>query len=190
MSGFNDRRAEAAGRLEALRRERGVALLDGKPFADEEIIAAEQELDALTEAEAEAATREREREAAAWIEDLRERVRVELMDKEAERQAAVMRAEKAARALVAGLAEVMTVAAEMRELVRKLGKPVPINLDKAAMTVRLSQRLAAVLGSLPGHPGGFGHVAVHPTWRKPEENWAERERAELSLDLDKLTKGN
>jgi hypothetical protein len=184
MTGLNDRRAEAADRLEALRRERGAA------FLDEQIIAAEQELDALTEAEAEAATREREPEAAAWIEDRREQVRVELLDKEAERQAAIMRAEKAARALVAELAEVMTVAAGMRELVRKLGKPVPINLDKAAMTVRLSQRLAAVLGSLPGHPGGFGHVAVHSTWRKPEENWAERERAEMSLDLDRLTKGN
>jgi hypothetical protein len=57
MTGLNDRRAEAAGRLEALRRERGVALLDGKPFADEEIIAAEQELDALAEAEAEAVAR-------------------------------------------------------------------------------------------------------------------------------------
>jgi hypothetical protein len=65
-----------------------------------------------------------------------------------------------------------------------------MNLDKAAMTARLSQRLAAVLGSLPGHPGGFGHVTVHSTWRKPEEKWVEWERAALSLDLDMLTKGN
>jgi hypothetical protein len=93
MTGLDDRRAEAAGRLDALWRERSAALLDGKPFADEEITAAEQDLDTLAEAEAEAVRREKE---AALIEERRGRLRIELLDREAERQAAVMRAERRA----------------------------------------------------------------------------------------------
>jgi len=183
-----ERRDDALARLDSLRRQRGAAVLDGKTFDDRAIIAAEQEIDALAQAEVESVRRERDEEAdrltgiAAMLLD-------DLADKECERLTAICRAEKGARELVAGLADTLKAAGEMRELARRLGKPVPAKLDGPALASRLSQRLVAILSTLPGHRYRFGAVEWRSCWRKVEDDWAAHERAELSQDIDQLREG-
>jgi hypothetical protein len=183
-----ERRDDALARLDKLRRRRGAAVLDGKPFDDRAIIAAEQEVDALAQAEVEAARRERDDEAAR-LAQIASALSGELSSNEEERLAAIRRAERGARELVAGLAEALRVADDMRDLARRLGMPVPAKLDGPAMASRLSQRLVAILSTLPGHPYRLGAVEWRSCWREPEDDWAERERAELSAEIDSLKKG-
>jgi hypothetical protein len=54
---------------------------------------------------------------------------------------------------------------------------------------RLSQRLVAILSTLPGHRYRFGAVEWRSCWRKAEDDWAANERAELSQDIDQLKEG-
>jgi hypothetical protein len=183
-----ERRDDALARLDLLRRRRGAAFLDGNTFDDGEIIAAEQEADALAQAEVEAVRRERDDEAAR-LATIAATLSGELADKEQERLAAVGRAEKGARELVAGLAAALKAADETRELAGRLGKPVPAKLDRPAMASRLSQRLVAILATLPGHRYRFGAVEWRSCWRKAEDDWAENERVELQEDIDQLRQG-
>jgi hypothetical protein len=184
-----ERRDDALTRLDSLRRHRGAAILDGETFNDGAIIAAEQEVDALAQAEVEAVRRERDDEAARYTEIIAA-LSGELADKELERLAAIERAEKGARELVAGLAAAHHAAGEMRPLAGRLGKPVPAKLDGPSMASRLSQRLVAILSTMPGHRYRFGAVEWRPCWRKAEDDWAECERAELAEDIDHLRQGH
>lgn len=183
-----ERREIALDRLASLRRQRGAAILDGKTFDDAEIIAAEQEIDALARAEIEAVRRERDEEAAR-LATIAATLTDELVEKEAQRLSAISQAEKGARALVAGLADVLKIADEMRGLAGRLGKPVPAKLDGPALASRLSQRLVAILSTLPSHRYRFGAVEWRSCWRKAEDDWATHERAELSEDIGQLREG-
>lgn len=182
---FAERRNDALSRLESLRRRRGAAILDGTPFDDGEVIAAEQEVDALAQAEVESVRRERNDEAVRLAE-IATALSDALAEKEEKRLAAISRAENGARALIAGLADALNAAEETRELAGRLGKPVPAKLDGAAMASRLSQRLVAVLSTLPGHRYRFGAVEWRSCWRSAGDDWSARERAELSDDIDQL----
>lgn len=183
-----ERRDEALARLDLLRRRRGAAMLDGKTFDDDEVIAAEQEIDALAQAEVEAVRRERDTEIA-HVAEIVTALSEELAAKEAQRLAAVSRAEKGARELVAGLADALKTAGEMHDLAGRLGKPAPTKLDAQAMASRLSQRLVAILSSLPGHRYRFGAVGWRSCWRRAEDDWAAHERTELAEDIAQLTEG-
>lgn len=184
-----ERRDDALTRLDSLRRRRGAAVLDGKTFDDGEIIAAEQEIDALAQAEVESVRRERDGEAAR-LAKIVATLADELSDRERRRLTAICRAEKGARELVAGLADALKAAGEMRDLARRLGKPVPAKLDGPALARRLSQRLVAILSTLPDHRYRFGAVEWRSCWRKAEDDWAAHERAELSQDIDQLREGH
>jgi hypothetical protein len=183
-----ERRDDALARLDSLRRRRGAAILDGGTFDDGKIIAVEQEIDALAQAEVEAVRRERD-EQATRLAAMAATLSAELADKERERLGAIGRAEKGARELVAGLAGAFHAADEMRALAFRLGKPAPTKLDSPALASRLSQRLVAILATLPGHRYRFGAVAWRSCWRKAEDDWVAHERAELSQDIDQLTEG-
>jgi len=96
MTTFAERRDDALARLDSLRRWRGATVLDGEPLDDNEIIAVEQEIDALAQAEVESMRRQRDEEtdrlsgiAAVPLDDL--------ADKEHERLTAICQAEKGAR---------------------------------------------------------------------------------------------
>lgn len=184
-----ERRQDALARLETLRRKRGASVLDGTPFDDGEIAAAEHEIDALAQAEVEAVRRARDDEAAR-LSQIGETLGADLAGKESERLAAIACAEKGARDLVAGLGDALKAAGEMRELVHRLGKPVPAKLDGPALASRLSQRLVAILAMLPGHTYRFGAVGWGSCWRSAADDWAEHEHAELAEDIDQLNKGN
>lgn len=183
------RRQDALARLETLRRRRGAAVLDGAPFDDDEIDKAEHEIDALAQAEVEAAHRARDAEVARLAE-ISESLGADIARKEGERLAAIARAEKGARDLVAGLGAALQAAGEIRGLARQRGQAVPAKLDGPALASRLSQRLVAILATLPDHTYRFGAVEWRSCWRKAEDEWAAHERAELAQDIDQLTKGN
>jgi hypothetical protein len=184
-----ERRDDALVRLDLLRRQRGAAILDGKTFDDGGIIAAEQEIDALAQAEVEAVRRARDAEASS-IAEIAAALSNELAAKEAQRLSSISRAEKGARELVAGLADALKAAGEMRDLAGRLGRPAPAKLDAPAMVSRLSQRLVAILSSLPGHRYRFGAVGWRSCWRRAEDNWAAHERSELAEELVQLTEGH
>ena len=59
MTALTARRAKLEDKLADLKASRGAALLDGKPFDNSAIDAAQADLDAIVEAEGEAARRER-----------------------------------------------------------------------------------------------------------------------------------
>lgn len=183
-----ERRDDALARLDSLRRQRGAAVLDGKTFDDRPIIAAEQAIDALAQAEIESIRRGRDEEADRLAE-IAATLSEELADKECDRLTAVCRAERGARELVAGLGDALKAAGEVRGLARRLGKPVPAKLDGPALASRLSQRLVAILSTLPGHRYRFGAVEWRSCWRNAEDDWAAHERAELSQEIDQLREG-
>jgi len=183
-----ERRNDALTRLDMLRRKRGAAVLDGTPFEDGQIIATEQEIDALAQAEVESVRRERDDEASR-LATIAERLSGEIADSEDCRLAAIRKAENGARDLVAGLDEALKAAGDIRNLARRLGKPVPAKLDGPAMASRLSQRLVAILSTLPGHTYRFGAVGWRSCWRKAGDNWAKHERAEIADDIEQLRKG-
>jgi hypothetical protein len=183
-----ERKSDALVRLDTLRRQRGAAILDGNAFDDSGIIAAEQEIDALAQAEIESVRRKRDDEAVR-LAGLVGTLSGELVEKEEKRLAAIGRAERGARELVAGLADTLRATDDMCDLVRRLGQPVPAKLDGPATASRLSQRLVAVLSTLPGHRYRFGAVGWRSCWRDAQDEWAKHERAELSQDIDQLTRG-
>lgn len=183
-----ERRKDVLASLDVLRRKRGAAVLDGAPFDDNQIIAAEQEIDALAQAEIEAVRRERDDEATR-LEELVVSLSNELNEKEEDRLVAIRQAEKGARELVAGLTAAFDAADSIRNLARRLGRPVPTKIDRPAMAGRLSQRLVAILATLPGHPYRFGSVEWRSCWRRAEDDWAACERSELSQDIDRLNGG-
>lgn len=186
---ISERRQDALARLETLRRRRGAAVLDGTPFEDGEIVEAEHEIDALAQAEVEAVRRERDEEAARLAEISRS-LGEDIAGMEEVRLAAIARAEQGARELVAGLGAALEASADMRGLARQLGMPVPAKLDGPAMASRLSQRLVAILSTLPGHSYRFGAVEWRSCWCKAEDDWSGHERTELAQDIDQLTKGH
>jgi hypothetical protein len=111
----------------------------------------------------------------------------ELGAAEVDRLAAISRAEKGARELVAGLADTLECATAIRNLAARLDRPVPTKLDRPALVGRLSQRLVAILATLPGHRYRFGAVEWRSCWRHPEDDWAKQEQKELLQDIDHLT---
>jgi hypothetical protein len=174
---FTIDRRDAEQRLTTLRRERGVAKLDGKAFDDDTITQAESAIDALSEAEAEATRRERTAAAAAIAERLKA-LAADLKAREEERLSAVGRAEKAARQLVAALDDAADIVDRMKRVIGQMGRSPPLVLDTSEM--RLGERLRAVVtGRLPG-------IVVSATWRKSTDDWVVEERKALASVIEKL----
>jgi hypothetical protein len=60
---------------------------------------------------------------------------------------------------------------------------VPLALAEGAFTDRLSQRLAAVMGGITGHPARFGQVVWRASWWPAGDSWVSTERAQAADDL-------
>ena len=71
----------------------------------------------------------------------------------------------------------------MRRVFRGADLPVPLPLVESALIDRVSQRLAAVLAGIDGHPTRLAQGSWRPSWRSPDEDWADAERVELEDDL-------
>ena len=74
----------------------------------------------------------------------------------------------------------------MRETIVGMAMPVPLSLAEGCVADRLSQRLAAVLADLDGHPARFVQVSWRPSWRDAGEDWKAAEAREAAEDLAAL----
>jgi hypothetical protein len=170
--------------LETLKAERGQAILADAGDAEVKrktaaITAIEAALASLEDADTEAERRRREAENSAYWQ---ERVRqiVELRAHEEKRLAAVSEAEKATRALAEALRNILAESATMRGILASLKAQIPDNLAKPEAP--LSQRVSAIMATIsPSHKHGFGGLKYGPpSFRTPEETWADGEKLDLS----------
>lgn len=174
---------DARARRDELRRQRGIARLDDTPFDEAALDAAEREVSALSEALNEQGRRAAAARAHARREGVARSVAT-LKRLEGRRLKAVAEAEASSRSLVAALNAVAAAGEQMRAGLRESDLPVPLALSEGAMADRLSQRLAAVLGRLEGHPTRFAQVTWRPSWRAPGADWREEEKRELAADIE------
>lgn len=185
MQNFAIEKADAEQRLEHLRCERGIAHLDGTLFDDGEITEIEHKIDRLAKADAEATRRERERAALA-NEKRRGELLAEMQAKETDRLEAVAAAEGAARTLAGALADAKAHAASICHLASRISEPTPLTLTGPEFDNRLSDRLSAVLTTVPGARAKYGHMQLHFGTRKPDDDWIVGERGMMDFYLDKI----
>lgn len=167
------RREQLKARAENLRRARGAALLEGKPFDDAKIRSVQSEVDALDDAEREATRRDAEEAANAAL-TRRTAARSRLAETETERLAAVGALEKAAREMGESLRRVLSLSADISAAARGLGFARPAVLDRGEVERRLSRYIASVLASPPTWSMGvleWGSLPPTP------DDWKEAERA-------------
>jgi hypothetical protein len=143
--------------ITGLRRQRGAARLDGRPFDDGTIAAKQAERDALVDAEAERVRREREAAAKAWqakrtelIEQRSHQVELYLEDVAAMESAA----RKYLEARNAAVARAETIA----KLSHGIDAAVPLTLARSSVVSRLSGLFAALMGSGREYKRSFGSI--------------------------------
>jgi hypothetical protein len=157
VASFADRRSAAAERITALRREAGIAALDGTPFDHAALAAAEAEYQALGAAEGEQTRRDRA--AAGEAENARSAaMRTKLAKMGRHYLAAIDRAEAATLEQAHGLRDAMSAAEQIVALCRALGMPIPSALMAHTLERRLMVRMAVSLRPLTGRSRQFGGI--------------------------------
>ena len=172
-------------RLAALRRQRGAATLDGKPFDNSTITALELQLEAMDEADAELTRRERDaaaRQRTAVLEACREDM-VRTNDK---RIAAVEQAEKALEQFAVAIGDVLKHATFMTALCREMGVPTPSAFTTGEHAQRISHYVAVVLKEMH-HPSRFGKIPLPSSWMPGDRTMLETERKAVAHDIERLT---
>jgi hypothetical protein len=177
------RKSAVIGRLETLHMKRGAAALDGGRFDSRRIARVEAELAALGEAEI-VALRRRRAAAQASQDANRTTQRQEIEAAEAQRLAAVARAERACRDMIAAMKDAKEAAEQIRTAATKMGRPAPLVLMPPAVEARLSDRLMVLLGSIAARPGWFGHVVLRrPFAQHAADDWSAVERRATATDI-------
>jgi len=176
-------RQRAAIKLETLRKERGVAKLDGHAFDSALIRAAEAELDALDAAEGEAVKRERV-EYEAEMERRRAAARSEVTRIEEQRLEAVKAAHTAAIDMMVALMDVQTYADKLSTTLRTLGVK-SWDAPSSSTRDRLSRRLACVMGSLMTSGQQYGAIAFPEPVSTYSVEWLSDERRLLAPDIER-----
>lgn len=173
-------------RIEALKRERGAAKLDGRKFDGSAIETLETELAALNDADGERARRDRAA-AQAEVEEERAKLRSQLATIEQDRLAAIADAEKAARALSESIGRVIEFSGEMAATLHRLTGTVPMELHVPAIENRLASRLSAVMRTTKGRSRyRIGHLDWLASHFSPETDWREAEQALLEKYLENI----
>lgn len=183
------RKVQTEARLDALRAQRGIAMLDGTEFDSATVTELEQELDALTSAEGEAARRERVLLAQAE-EQRQDNLRQLLAMVNDQRMEGIERAEKAAHELTDALKDVMARSADTVKIVRALDCGPALRLDAYEVESRLSQRLTAALKPVTGLRRRFGHIMFPEAQTRYAGTWVAGESAETEHDISRALKGS
>jgi hypothetical protein len=187
------RKASGAKKLESLRRKRGAATLDddGTAFVllTKQIAEVENDIAAIDQARREADEESRRRRLAdeprRCAEEHKRRL-AEVEGIEAERLAAVSEAEKAARATVAALQRAQSAAAKLNSTCPNTAIKEPNH------SMRLSERLTAVLLPLTTSSGYFGHLSLAAGMHArlaPDHDWVRGEREQFAGMLEVLRRG-
>ena len=176
------RRTEAETKLSELRSARGAATLDNKEFDPAEIASLESEIASLDAAEGEATKRERAATQAGRRKRLSE-LRKELAALEATRLGEIQDMNSAARTLAENIGKNFDTTRQMSEVAHAISsETAPIPLQAPATALRLSARLSAVMGAVPGYRHRLGHIEwlgsslyrAADDWRALEASLMER----------------
>ena len=182
-----ERRVNAEERLEALRRERGVSMLDDGGCGDVTAIAAlEAEIAAIDEAEAVEVAREREL-AAEHERERQARIQAQCRAAEARRMFALQRAEEHCRTMVAAFGDVLTESDRIGKALAALPTKVPVGLTVNETGRRLCHMLSGVLRNITS-PIRFGTMELHagPMPNEQPPTWLERDAKECgAIDFEK-----
>ena len=181
-------RQELETQLAELRRDRGVAALDGKrrDRIDSEIAATVAARDAEEDAEAERIRRQREREAKDAAASRAHKIK-RIGALEGDRLKGWSDVEAAARALLEAIGRVKASAESERVLWTDIGEAVPVVLGPFESNRRLRGRIgeflvAAKIGlEVPGAGGIFSQA--------PLQDWTEEERKMVAPHLQTLEVG-
>lgn len=186
---WTTRKREAIDRLDQLRRDRGVALLDGQSFDDRSIIHAEAELDAIDAAEVEAERRRRVEQEAA-VARRRAELRAHLVETLDARSKAINEAELATYKLASALELLLTTSKDVSRTIQGLGYRAPGNMDENTIKLRASLRMAAILGPVCGNT--FGRISL-PVARGPHladgtsllDSWHDADALKIASEISK-----
>ena len=187
---WEGRQRIAADRLDELRRERGVAKLEGKAFDSRQIVEAEAELDAIAAAQVEAERRRREEQEAAALRR-REELRAHLTETLDARSKALIEAELATYKLASALEQLLTTSKDASRTIQELGHTAPGSLEESNIKLRASLRMAAILGPVCGN--SFGRISF-PVARGPHladgtsllHSWLESDALKIASDISKV----
>jgi hypothetical protein len=181
-----DRRAALLEEQAELRRQRGAAVLDGRDFSGAKRLAAiDAELAALDDAEREDHRRGAEAHATAEA-ARRQAIAQRIADRAEARLAALDKAEAAARAMVAALAEALDLSAGIHADATRLGEP-PLPLARSEIENRCSRLLALAL-----RPVARAHSFGVLTWNSiphADDSWRAIEHAATNPTISVLVQG-
>ncbi|WP_168879990.1 hypothetical protein [Rhizobium sp. P28RR-XV] len=187
---WTTRKNEAHVKLERLRRERGVALLDGKPFDNRMITLAEAELDAIEAAEVEAERRHREDHRAA-VEARMAALRAQMEETLDRRSKAIIEAELATYKLASAIEVLLSTSKETTRIALALGHHAPMMLDDYAVRLRAGLRVAAILGPVCGK--SLGKISI-PDARGPIlsdgtkliDSWHDSDAEKIGFEIARI----
>ncbi|TAU26208.1 hypothetical protein ELI48_08475 [Rhizobium ruizarguesonis] len=187
---WDGRQRIAADRLDELRRERGVAKLEGNTFDSRQIVEAEAELDAIAAAQVEAERRRRvEQEAATQAR--RAELRAHITETLDARSKAITEAELAVYKLASAMEQLLATSKDVSRTMQALGHNAPMSMDENGIKLRASLRMAAILGPVCGTT--FGRISF-PIARGPHladgtsllDSWHDSDAKKIASDLSKV----
>lgn len=184
------RKREAIDKVDRLRRERGIALLDGHPFDDRTILQAEAELDAIDAAEVEAERRRREEHEAA-IRARRAELKRHLVETLDQRSKAIKEAELATYKLASALELLLTTGKEATRTILALGHRAPIELGDNSVRLRAGLRVASILGPVCGTT--LGKISI-PVAKGPYlsdgskliDSWHDADAEKIGFEISRV----
>jgi hypothetical protein len=178
-------------KLDALRQQRGAAVLDKTVFDSDAIVTLETKLSEIDDAAAEQARRQRAKAEATHQSDLSAK-RAQLSALIADDLADTKVAEDAARALSAAISRKLKRVPEMARVTHEVsGAPVPICLHFPTVMSNIGGWVAAIIGA-PLKPRGmlgplkWSHVSLYDA----QKSWRDSEAATYAKHLTPLTKDN
>ena len=187
---WEGRQRIAADRLDELRRERGVAKLEGKAFDSRQIVDAEADLDAIAAAQVEAERRRRE-EQEATARARRVELRAHITEVLDARSKAITEAELAVYKLASALEQLLATSKDVSRTMQALGHNAPMSMDENGVKLRASLRMAAILGPICG--SSFGRISF-PIARGPHladgtsllDSWHDSDALKIASDISKV----
>lgn len=183
---------KALERLEELRQQRGVALMEGKTFDNRLINVAESDVDACAAAREESVRRQREK--------AEERFRIHTNDQKTKllevverRQKSIEDAEAALKALADALERYLSTSNEACQLVNGLGGSFS-TISEYEVKRRAAIRISLAMKPLTGTSSRFGGIEfinVSPAFvlgdgTSPHHSWAEADAIKIAADVAKV----
>lgn len=183
---------KAVERLEELRQQRGVALMEGKTFDNRLINVAESDVDAFAAAREEHVRRQREK--------AEERFRIHTNDQKTKllevvesRQKSIEDADASLKALADALERYLSTSKEACQLITGLGGSFSTISDYEVRR-RAAMRISLAMKPFTGSANRFGGIEfvtlspefVLPDGTSPKHSWAEADAIKFAHDLTKV----